>query len=183
MVTRTKIYFPKFDGAIESYVKNFLKKNLWRVASTLDYEDAMQEAYLVFMILKTRYGTTDTPQHFMGLFKTSWTRRFHDLSTVDSKYRGRIYFLTEEEEEIRKDEVAGDSDTDGLLSILLSEAPEEIRKLMTVMLSIPQTLLMQAIKSWESVSGSDDYINMLSKLAGLPAGFNVEREFVDFILH
>ena len=113
MVKRVQIYFPKFEGAVEGYVKNFLKKNLWRVAATMEFEDAMQEAYLLFLILKEKYGPTDTPQHFMGLYKSSWARRFNDLSTVDFRHRDKLVELTEEEEAYRKEHVIGDADTSG----------------------------------------------------------------------
>lgn len=183
MVKRVQIYFPKFEGAVEGYVKNFLKKNLWRVAATMEFEDAMQEAYLLFLILKEKYGPTDTPQHFMSLYKSSWTRRFNDLSTVDFRHRDKLVELTEEEEAYRKEHVIGDADTYGYLTALMGKAPEELRLIFSLILSTSSPILNQAVRNWEAQRGTESYLEMLATFAGLPVSYNAEKEVLNFILH
>ena len=75
--------FP-FTGPIEGYVKNFLKRNQWKVQHTLDFEDCVSEAKLTYIRLIRRLeknnSKVENAKHFMSLFKTAWGRYFIDLA-------------------------------------------------------------------------------------------------------
>jgi len=73
-------FVPEFQGPIEGWVVNFLKRNYWKVAPLYDWDDLFQEAYLKFLVVSEKYPEVVDPPHFMALFKTSFIRRFIDLS-------------------------------------------------------------------------------------------------------
>ena len=83
---REKLNFtPSWEGSIEGYTVNYIKKTLWRMKSKCDFEDLYQEAYLVFDRLKKHYHCIRTPQHFMALYKTALWRDFIDFGIALAK--------------------------------------------------------------------------------------------------
>lgn len=145
-----KHHLPEFKGPIEGYVVNYLKRNLWRIRPTHDREDALQEAYAVFLRCAARYPLVDTPEHFMALFKTAWEREMVDLSLKASLARQLVPESTatdEEGEEYRK-EVPGDLDNEGVLAVMIRQAPVEVVMVLNLFLNAPQELLDLAFKAW-----------------------------------
>lgn len=168
-------YVPEFTGAIEGWVVNFLKDNLWRVQRTMDRDDCLQEARLVFLrVARTYPNVTDAP-HFMALFKTSWTRRFNDLSTEDSAIREQEISMyrersAEEEGPGLPSDYIGDVSNEGELRIMLRQAPHEVSMFLNLMLRAPQEVIELALASWKGRdrrmrAGGSERIN---RLLGLP---------------
>ena len=84
-------FSPKFKGEIEGYIKNHLKKNFWRVANIMDYEDVLQEAVITFIEVVKRYeSVVSNPAWFMSLFKKAWHDRFYDLAQSASKAKKEV---------------------------------------------------------------------------------------------
>lgn len=155
-------YRPRWKGEVEGYLTNYMARNHWRVARTLDRDEAMQEGWLVFAKVRDRYcgPGAEFPlsqgAHFMALFKTSWHHRFTDLANADSKYRD----MTGEYEPDIVDE-AGELENDGYLATLLRQAPAEVRMVLTMFLSVPQELLALALSDWRPGTRVDPTINRL----------------------
>jgi DNA-directed RNA polymerase specialized sigma24 family protein len=166
-------YLPEFKGPVEGYVVNFLHKNLWRVSRTHDFDDAMHEAYLVFLRTASKYPDLDTPQHFMALFKTSWMNEFHDLSTKATEARRLVteaLFGGEDSdgEEYRRD-VIGDLDNDGSLAVMVRQAPKEVLLVLNLFLNAPQELLELAMTTWrKNGKYRADGDKAVAKMLGLP---------------
>jgi hypothetical protein len=181
-------FTPEFTGAIEGWVVNFLTKNLWRVARTMDRDDCMQEAQLVFLRVKRTYpGVTDAP-HFMALFKTSWTRRFDDLSTDDSVIReAEVHYDNSagREEDAAPVEFVGDVENEGELRVMLRQAPREVTMVLNLLLKAPQEMLDVLLGGWKGrdkrmKGGGSEHIN---RLLGLPEQQDTLQRVQDYFRH
>lgn len=131
-------YQPIWKGPIEGYVTNQLQKIMWRVASTMDRDDVLQEAYIVFLRCSTKYPDMDTPQHFMALFKTAWSRRVHELANKDT---AAGVGQCEDEHAEQDRELIGELDNVGIVHTLIRQAPREVMMVLTLFLSAPAELL------------------------------------------
>lgn len=172
-------YLPRFEGAIEGYVVNFTRTNLWRVQSSMEFEDVIQEAHVVFLRLASKYGLTDTPQHFMALFKTAWTNHFTDLSRTDSSLRLCVLDSQMVEDEdgtysTLMDSLPGDLENCGYLHQLLEEAPADIRTVLSFFFNAPDHLVEKLTAAWKQAGRRDDGGNtMLCETLGFPRGTDV----------
>ncbi len=166
-------HLPEFKGAIEGYVVNFLKKNHWRISNTHDREEAIQEAYIVFLRTAARYPLVETPQHFMALFKTSWANEFTDLAAKATYARQLVSeHLFEDgggEEVWWTRAVIGDTDNDGTLGVMLRQAPREVVMVLNLFLNAPQELLELALSTWRKNGRyKADGDKAVAKMLGLP---------------
>lgn len=169
-------YKPEFKGPIEGWVVNYSRKIHWRIQRTVPWEDMMQEAALVFLKCRGAYPDLDTPQHFMALFKTAWTRRFCDLAAADTADRVLVSEnrTSMDDEEYTPDSV-GELDTDGELAVKLRQAPSEVLSVLHLFLSAPQELLDVALAGWRGrdarcKSGGSAQV---CRLLGLPEELDV----------
>ena len=191
MTKTTAPYLPSFTGPIEGYVTNFLRKHYWKVAAGMELEDAMQEARLVFLRCASKYGLTDTPQHFMALFKTAWHNHYIDLARGDSDARAVISYGYERDITSSVDDALLDLldmipaclDNDGYLNALLREAPNDVATILSFFLEAPPALIKRAGEAWTS-SGrkQQDGNNMLCEVLGFPKGTDVVGKLTAYFL-
>lgn len=181
------MYSPAFEGPIEGYVMNFINKHCWKVARAYQREDLKQEAYLIFLRCVGKYPDLETPQHFMALFKTAWNRHFIDLANEDTASRILVQapVATMEDGYEVPYEIAGDTDHDGHLSLLLEQAPREISMVLNLFLNAPQEILDLSLGSWNGrdrrykAGGSQRICQML----GLPQNRDVLKEVEEYFQH
>ena len=81
-----KLSHEKYTPSFEGYTINFIKKNYWKVQSSMEFEDALQQAYLVFLTCIKKYKDV-TQKHLMALYKRMLYNQFIDLAKVDSKLK------------------------------------------------------------------------------------------------
>jgi len=156
--------FP-FSGPIEGYVKNFLRKNHWRVQHILDFEDSVSEAKLTYVRLIRRLEKNghevENAKHFMSLFKTAWSRYFIDLSNKDTKKLETPFaeFANEDNEDwlLNSAWMSGYSVNTGYFEIVMRQAPTEVQQVLNLLLNTPKEVLDIAALSW-STSGRDTTI-------------------------
>lgn len=181
-----KKYEPCFTGAVEGYVTNFLRKNFWRVSHSMEYEDIKQEAALVFVQVRNAYPDVETPQHFMSLFKTSWFNHFTDLSNKDSALRTIVPECnceTEDNEPVTL-EMVGDTDNQGMLHLMITQAPADIKQVLSLFIHAPVELLELATMSWRSNGKYRSEGNaMVSKLLGIPESEDVLGKVHRYFAH
>ena len=172
---------PEWSGEYEGWTVNFLKANYWRVASTMEREDALQEARLLFYRLRCKYKVEE-PAHFMALFKTSFVRRFHDLSNDNSRHFAHQPSQTTDEA-YQRDPI-GSTDTDGYLLTLLRQAPREVSMVLSLFLNAPQELLDHALGAWApSRDGrrTDGGSGPVNRLLGFPDDFDSLAAVQDYL--
>jgi hypothetical protein len=148
-IITARSYNPQWDGFIEGYVTNYLHQNYWRVQHYMEYEDVVQEARVVFYRVKNKYGKLEHPKHFMALFKTSWVREFTDLANAATKVSEASYEMGNTEQDEFMDVLCGDLENDGMLSIMMQQAPEEVKKVLKLFLTTPVEALNQMSMVWK----------------------------------
>lgn len=125
----------RWEGAIEGWVHNYVQHNHWKVRRTIpDRDDLYQEAYVKYLECRRAYPNVGTPQHFMALFKTAYSRRFMDLAEMDTASRCLV-----SDTDISLQEVA--VETDGMLAVMIRQAPVEVRMVLSLFLNAPQEVL------------------------------------------
>jgi len=177
------MYTPKFQGPIEGWTANHLKANYWKVERTMTRADCMQEAYLVFHRCQTKYPQMDTPQHFMALYKTAWSRAFVDFANADTASR----IVTEMpriqiEDELIEYDPPGDLGNEGYFAVLLREAPKEVLMVLHLFLSAPKEVLDLALAGWKGPNkrertGGSSHLN---RMLGLPPDLDVLQMTKDY---
>lgn len=73
-------FVPEWEGAVQGWVVNYIKKNVWRVEPELDFDDLLQEAYLKYHKMTQYYPEVVEVRHFMSLFQISFINHLHRLS-------------------------------------------------------------------------------------------------------
>jgi hypothetical protein len=71
---------PLLDAGIRGLIFNTVKKNYWRVANWLEFEDLIQDGYMLWCKVRRRYPDVHEIKHLTALFKTTFTRHIIDLS-------------------------------------------------------------------------------------------------------
>lgn len=180
-------YVPRFEGAIEGYVVNFLRTNFWRVQGSMEFQDCMQEARYLFLRLADRYGILDTPQHFMALFKRSWHNHFTNLSNTDTKLRAEV-----SDSQLSMDDgdatyvsmverIVGETECSGYLMVLLQQAPSDVRTVLSFFMVAPKEVVELACDSWRSSGRKKEGGNsMLCQLLGFAPGTDVLGKVADY---
>ncbi len=175
--------FELYQASISGYVINFLKKNYWRVASTMTYDDVQQEAYLVFVRVDRLYPDVED-KHFMALFKSAWARQFVDFAHADTarEIECQIPEYRSESGEYVQVEYAGELSNGGELATAIRQAPSEVKAVLNLFLSAPQELFELAIASWR---GQDKRMKnrdskKICKMLGLDENLDVMKMTYDY---
>lgn len=142
---------PDLKRILDGYIQNFLKLHYWKVAHSLEWDDAIQEAWMQQVYMEKRLlksgkdSTIVTPQQYMACFKTCWSRHFITLSNKDTKYK-----VVQTESEFSKDSdedvniLISDLMTDdnvGYIEIMIEQAPSEVREVINLLLNAPKEIL------------------------------------------
>lgn len=73
-------YTPRWQGAVQGHAINTARRIYPSLCAEHEFEDLLQEAYLIYLKVKRRYPQVDTPQWFMSLFSRSLYRHFGRLA-------------------------------------------------------------------------------------------------------
>lgn len=170
----------EWKGLIEGYIVNYLTKHHWKIERSCPRSDAMQEAFCIFLRCKRKYPSVE-PKHFMALFKTTWHNHFIDLSNLDTELRAQIAMPTDIEGiEI---EPIGELDNDGMLAVMIRQAPREVSMVLSLFLNAPAELLDMVLGSWKAggdrrfKAGGSEKIN---QLLGFPKEFDSMKAVSDY---
>lgn len=80
-------YRIRWTPELEGFAYNSLRRYWPTLSPWYEWEDLMQEAFVVFLLCRKRYrGVVDNPAWFMALYKRSWLNRLFDLSADKPKY-------------------------------------------------------------------------------------------------
>ena len=174
----------EWKGPIEGYTHNFLARNYWKVARSMEYEDAVQEAYAIYLECVGRYsGRCDNAKWFMSLYKLVLSTRFTDFAKRDTRSRAIVYEASriETEEPTRHDaDGVGDLDNAGYLNILIKEAPKEVREVLAIFLNAPSELLDLVFKSWKGKDDTKGTNAFLARLIGRKEDDQIIEQVVEY---
>jgi len=148
-------FIPSFKGPIEGYVVNFLARNLWRISSTHEMEDALSEAYIMFMRCVAQYPMVTEAKHFMALFKTAWSNEFNDLSRKASTAKIAQSFtamarVDEDGEEVNfSADTVGSLENDAVMILAVKQAPADVKQVLNLFCNTPTPVLEAASRAWK----------------------------------
>ena len=134
MVQRKVAYEDRSIPAVyTNWIYSFSKKNYWKVAGLIDFDDMIQEGYVAFYYCKNRYGNIDPP-HLMAMLKLCFYQFVVDTAkkrTGLAEVHPLDNYSEDQTEESVWDKLFG---VDELQSIqtLISEAPVLVRKVLAL---------------------------------------------------
>lgn len=131
---------PSWKGVLENYSKKTCSHHLWRVEHLgFEFEDLLQEAWIVYRTCREKYHYVTEPQHFMSLFMTSLSNRITDLSNKSAAEAD-----TFSEIELSETDHWGQIEQEAELRLRMSrlqDASEEVRKVINLIFRAPEALL------------------------------------------
>ncbi len=124
-------WHPAWEGSIKRWTAHQIRLNKWRFDKADEFEDLMQEAFMVFMKVERAYPVLNNASHFFALYKTALHRHFHDKTRKLQKQ-----ITTDSLEEV-SDLPALYTNTPNLghLSIILEEMPDELKTVLQALTS------------------------------------------------
>lgn len=129
-----RIWKPRWDPEIKGWSFNYIRKNKWRYEHTNDYEDLMQDAYLVFLKVCEAYPRVIDPPHFMSLYKTSLRNALSDKAR---EYERKLGLIDEgvsfDPLDPSSQKSAGEVYGEGPLLALLNSGPPELKLLVNLL--------------------------------------------------
>lgn len=139
-------YVPYWSPTIDIWTRRFIDKNLWRVSAHIgDREDALQEARIVYLRCERRYsGVVDNAAWFMALYQRSLIAQFHDFANAATRQRDLVVShsdLALVDEEGPQFDSVGELRNGGELSVMVRQAPNEVRMVLALLLNAPCELL------------------------------------------
>jgi hypothetical protein len=170
MRERTKISpHPDWDMRFQGWAAKFISKNRWRCESIYDFDDLMNDAYLVFRHIKASYPLVSEPSHIMALFKTALQNEFNDKAKYKQrKTAAEVSLETIIGEDLKLIDSLGEENNEGYLRLLISELPPEVRMVLEAFNDEEKLALMREKK-------------VKSRLAEL-AGFSLKKESLNDVL-
>jgi hypothetical protein len=162
------VYAPVWEGPVRLTAAKFIRKNKWRVDAIHEAEDLLQDAWLLFNKLQSRYSVNSARQ-FMALFKRALANRFNDHSMYMRRKRASGCRAFDQE---LADRIIGEVANDGYLNALLQGLPNEIQLALGV---FDDPILCAALRRRQRRKGRGvrprENLNMkLCRLTGAPKG-------------
>jgi hypothetical protein len=176
---------PDWDLRYSGWAAKFIAKNRWRCEAIYEFDDLMNDAYLIFRHIKASYPLVSEPSHIMALFKVAMINEFNDKA----KYKQRKYTAEVSYEEIiiktedmnwKLLDTLGENNNEGLLRIILSELPPEVRMALEVFNDAEKLKLLQKEKKKSRLAilagfkeKRESLNDALCKIIGLPKNTNL----------
>lgn len=73
------------DEGARKWLFKYAKKNYWRVAQWIDFDDLIQDGYVEYYEVLKRYPSATEPAHIMQLFKLCFCSKLEDLVRANTK--------------------------------------------------------------------------------------------------
>lgn len=190
------------DGA-KGWLFKTAHKHYWRVCPFYDLEDLIQDGYLCYQRVYTRYCTTQEyrtdkgrlikerrpeelvteRRHLMRLFQTTFLNHIHDLSkrTTTQLDFSISLLLTDGSDESDLYERYFPPDTDSVFQSTVLHAPEHIRKALALFGS--EEGRAQLREAYKKIDGIRETFNeRLCRLCGLnPRDINLASELQSYL--
>lgn len=156
-------------------------KNYWRVCTYYEFEDLVQDGYMVFLLVKQKYeGRGFTDSHISNLFKRSFINHIHDLSNKRTRQAFEVpEIVTNEDDDEVTRTVPGDPELQ-TIGLMIAKAPREIRAVLDILVSDAGRKRLRA-PFRHSPTGSRETMNdRLCRLAGVDPSTNLVDQFTSY---
>ena len=144
---------PRFDKRIAGWSATYAKKHVWKFGGQLDVDDLMQEAWVVFQRCRER-AIFENSKHFMGYFKTAFSRKIIDLTRTNTRKA-----LLGAGVNLPNPELLESTDHALEAAKLISRMPDEIRLIVQAVLSNPNGKMLRDETGRES---TNEYLSRIS---------------------
>lgn len=133
---------------IERFVYLHINTNLWKLDNLYEEEDFYQEAYLIFLTVQKKYGSTvKNKAHFLSLFRT-----FLDRWTIDKGNEvllSKNLIIPTEGDFLETYDVIDSLENEGEFYSDIKNISDELRQVFDLLLNSPKELLEEALKEWK----------------------------------
>ena len=171
------VWEPCWEGTVRQWSAKFIRTNQWRCDKIYEFDDLMQEAYLIFLRISEKYPRIIAPNHFMGLYKVALSNWFNDRASY-MKRHGQAVDVGVDPMELCLGQT-GELRHAGYLNILLEEAPQELRLALALLAENPE-----ALRTEELHTGQRENLNMkLRRILGLSAAFDLKALLTDLLFN
>ena len=183
---RLKSYVPVWEGFVEAIAVNHVRRNVWRLPSYMEEQDALQEARMVFMRVKDKYPLVSTPQHFNALYSVSLVNHMNKLVTRAGDFKHHRNKDAVKYTHVNVDDCSGELESlvdynDGMLGIMMEQAPKEIKSVLRLFLTAPVEVLEHLTHIMMERSGPSDFDDKhLCKILGLRKGTKVRKKIYQY---
>ena len=123
---------PVWGKEYEGYAANFYRANSWRCDNIHSLPDLMQDAYLIFANIKSKYPRVIEAKHFMALYKRAITNNMHDKAAYKHRKDAVDVHLSFDATEFLAGRI-GEVTNSGYLAALLDEMPEELKLVLSTL--------------------------------------------------
>lgn len=174
-------FIARWTSAMEGWTVNYCQRNEWRLPPSVGLDDMIQEGFLIFSRCKLKYPEVITPGHFFALYKTAFTNHFTDAAGIRTKREVcHTNLFGDEGSDFDAGNLLGEasygSEEEVIMSALLADAPEEIRKVLV------ETGALYGLKETPTMPKDEPAINdRLCDMAGAPAGTNMIARIINFL--
>lgn len=125
---------PQWGPEYVKWTTGFIRVNQWRVDRIHDFDDLMQDAYLVFSKVAATYPRVIDPKYFFNLYKRAMVNKMHDRSCAKTRRGRKEIVLPEDVADFFIGRI-GEAGNAGYAAALLNELPEEMKMAVTCMTS------------------------------------------------
>ena len=147
------------DKSERGYLYKYARKNYWRVASWMDFDDFIQTGCLAYYETRKRYPDAIDPKHIMALYKLVLRTHIENIVRVKSRQPDMV------EAPGRIENLVSVSDTI-VLSDLLRKAPSPIKE--ALLLFTDENKRAQLAKPYSRSKGQRETLNQrICSLLGL----------------
>jgi len=115
------------DDAVRGYIVNFARKHFWRVSSWYEFDDLVQDGYLVYAKCRKGFTPGDAPETehqrmFMAYFKGALQNHITDLQQDPRSQRIEVAVADLAE----GTSLDGEQDLEEAVATIIARAPSEI---------------------------------------------------------
>lgn len=125
-----------FDKGMRGWIIQHARRNYWRVASSMDLDDLIQEGFVTYARCRDRYDVEEKG-HFMSLVKMAVTNH----TTILAKQQSRLHevavsqLATPGQEDAFFEKRLGGELSEADMNLVLAQAPDAIKRLMAIVTS------------------------------------------------
>lgn len=119
-------WVPAWEGKTLAWTKKFITANKWRCDHIHTFDDLLQDYWIIFNKISERYPRVVDEKHFMALYVRAVTNQMHDRSLYTKRKREIHQETSEDVSDLYTGRI-GELTNAGYASLLLNEAPEELK--------------------------------------------------------
>ena len=181
----------EMDRGARGWLYRTAQRHYWKVASWYDLDDLIQDGFLHYARLVQKYPDVEKPQHIMVLFKRTFLNHIHDLAkrvwrsptetaALDLNF-GQDVPQARSEDAVW-DRLLVDEMDNATFEVALIHAPEPIRKVLELLMSVEGRRKLCALYRYRRGSLRESFNQRLARLTGLSPDIDFEKEFRSYLL-